>query len=148
MQITQGNLHAPCKQLLSTWPLHVTSPCDPCTWPLCSPTQFVELSRLNTSLQFCQSATSLERQKSVVSARDILRDFFRSRWAFLNQPSVFTRLTVLHKYVIYKWSKLRLKPLGLWRADSKNNTKSKKHFWAQIQSGHMPQHHDNRLHCQ
>ena len=95
MQITLGNSHAPC-----TWPLHVTSPCDSCTWPWCSSTQFVELSRLNTSSRF--------RRK---------RNFFRapkicsvSTWCItwllpftlsnpFDQLSVFvTRLTVLQTF--------------------------------------------------
>ena len=67
-------------------------PRDPCTWP-----HLVILARGPCAAQlnsgswvdwvpfqgFAKSATFLEQQRSVVSARDVSRDFFRSRWAFL-----------------------------------------------------------------
>ena len=93
MQTTLGNLHAPC-----TWPLYVTSPCDFCMWPMCSSTQFVELSQLNTSSQFLQKRNFFQLPKiCIVSTWYItwLLPFTLS--ISLNQPSVFvTRLTILH----------------------------------------------------
>ena len=72
---------------------------DPCTWPhpvtpargLCA-AQLNSWSWVNwTPLHdFAESATSLEHQRSVVSARDVLRDFFCSCWA-----SPFGHLVVL-----------------------------------------------------
>ena len=85
MQITLGNSHAPCM-----WPFHVALARDPCTWPhLVTPASDFCAAQLNlwswvdwTPLHdFAKSATSLERRKSLVSARDVSRDFFYSRWA-------------------------------------------------------------------
>ena len=101
MQITPGNSHAPCM-----WPLLVAPARDPCTWPhpvipirgFCA-AQLNLWSWVNWTLlhDFAKNATYSERRRSVVSARDVSRDFFRSRWASLDQPSVFvTRLTILH----------------------------------------------------
>ena len=98
MQITPGNSHAPCM-----WLLHVTSPRDPCTWPLCSSIEFVELSWLNTSSWF--------RQKYNFFGAPKIRSVstWRITWILpftlsisLNQPSIFVlRLTVLHfKYQV------------------------------------------------
>ena len=66
---------------LSMWPLHVISSRDPCTWPWCSSAHsrsWVDWTLLHN---FAKKTTSLERQRSVVSARDVSCDFFRSRWA-------------------------------------------------------------------
>ena len=81
MQITLGSLYTPCTQ---------PHPRDSCTWlhPLIPAYSFCAV-QLNLwswvnwiSLQdFAKNAISLECQRSVVSARDISRDFFRSRWA-------------------------------------------------------------------
>ena len=80
---------------LTSWPLHVTSPRDPCTWPLCSSTQFVELSQLNTSSRFRQKHNFF----GVPKIRSI--STWRITWLLLftlsislDQPSVFTRLNV------------------------------------------------------
>ena len=98
MQITSGNLHAPC-----TWPLHVTSPVTYAR-TLCAAQlnsrSWVDWAPLH---DFAESGTFSERRRSLVSARDVSHDFFRSRWASLDQPSVFvTRLTILH--IGYKYS--------------------------------------------
>ena len=101
MQITLGNLHAPC-----TWALHVTSPRDPCIWPLCSSTQLVELSQLNTSSRFCQKHNFFEAPKvRSVSTWRITWFLLFTLTIPLNQPSVFvTRLTVftLRPFVVWK----------------------------------------------
>ena len=70
----------------------MTSPCDPCTWPhpvtlargLCA-AQLNSWSWVDWAplYGFAKSATSSERQRSVVSARDVSRHFFRLRWASL-----------------------------------------------------------------
>ena len=79
-------------------PRHVTSPRDSCTWPLhmnsarnpymrpCA-TQLNSQSWVNSAPlhDFAKSTTFLERRRSVVSARDILFDFFHSYWEF---PSI------------------------------------------------------------
>ena len=90
MQITLGNSHAPCTQPFFTWPLHVTSPRDPCTWPLYSSTHSQSWVNWAPLYGFAESATSSECQRSVVSACDISHDFFRSRWA-----SPFSHLVIL-----------------------------------------------------
>ena len=64
---------------LSTWPLHVTSPRDPSTWPWCSLfhlRSWVDWTHLH---DFAKSTTFLECQRSMMSAHAISRDFFRSR---------------------------------------------------------------------
>ena len=98
MQITPGNLHAP-----STWPLPVAFARDPCTWPHpVTPArgpgaaQLAELSRLNTSSRF-------RRKHNFFGAPKIRSvSTWRITWLLpftlsipLDQPSVFTRLTVL-----------------------------------------------------
>ena len=94
MQINPGNLHAPCKDL-TLWPLHVTSPVTPARGP--GPVQLAELSRLNTSSRFCQKHNFFRASK----IRSV--STWRITWLLLftlsiplNQPSLFTRLTVLH----------------------------------------------------
>ena len=105
MQITPGNLHAPCMQ-----PVHVTPTRDSCIWPHpVIPARRLCAAQLNlrswvdwAPLQnLAKNATFLERQRSVISARDVSRDFFRSRWVSpFNQPNVFVaKLTVLHRYL-------------------------------------------------
>ena len=89
MQIIPGNSHDPC-----IWPHPVTPARDLCA------SQLNLRTWVNWALfcNFAESANSLERWKSIVSARDVSRDFFCSRWAsLLNQLSVFTRLTVLQR---------------------------------------------------
>ena len=84
MQITLDNLHAPC-----TWSLHVTSPCDSCTWLLCSSTQFVELSQLNTSSRFWWKHNFFGAPKICsVSTWRITWLFLFTLSISLNQPSV------------------------------------------------------------
>ena len=69
---------------LSTWPLYLISPCDPCIWPLCSSAYLQSWVDWTTFHGFAKSTTLFMRQRSVMSACDIVRDFFRSRWlAFL-----------------------------------------------------------------
>ena len=51
-------------------------------WPLCSLQSWVDWAPLHG---FAKSATSLERQRSVMLTYDVSRDFFRSRWVF---PSI------------------------------------------------------------
>ena len=88
MQITPGNSHAP-----STWPLHMILVRDLTPWPL-----YVALVQPNLRSwvdwtlfhNFAKSITASERWRSVVLARDVSRDFFRSRWA-----SPFGHLVVL-----------------------------------------------------
>ena len=63
----------------------------------------VELSQLNTFLQFLQKHNFLECQISVVSSRDPSRDFFYSRWVSPpNQASrvVSTTLAIYNKVVM------------------------------------------------
>ena len=66
---------------LTLWPLHVTSPVTP-GHGLCA-AQINSWSWVDwTSLHgFAKSTNSSERKRSVVSACDVSRDFFRSRWA-------------------------------------------------------------------
>ena len=78
-------------------PLYVTSPRDPCTWPLCSSTQFVELGRLNTSSRFCQKRNFFGAPK----IRSV--STWRITWLLLftlsiplDQSSMFTRLIILN----------------------------------------------------
>ena len=75
-----------------TCPLHVTSLRDPCTWPHpVTPAHGLCAAQLNLRSGvnwaplrgFAESTTSSKRQRSVMSARDVSRDFFRSRWASL-----------------------------------------------------------------
>ena len=54
-----------------------------------SSTQLTELSRLNTSSGFLWKRNFLERRGTKESACDVSRDFFRSSWVFLDQPSVW-----------------------------------------------------------
>ena len=94
MQITLGTSHVPCtRPLHATSSLHMTSPRDPCTWPLWSLTQFVELTQLITSLWFRQKRNFFGVPKiRIVSTR--LLSFTLS--IPLDQSYVFiTRLTVL-----------------------------------------------------
>ena len=83
MQISSGNLHAPCTQLL---PRDLTLACDLTPWSLARGPCAAQLNLWSwvnwTPLHnFAKSTNSSERQGSVVSARDVSRDFFRSRWA-------------------------------------------------------------------
>ena len=88
----------------STWLLHVTSPLDRCKWLLCSSTQFLELSQLNTFSRFCQKHNFFEAPK----IRNI--NTWHITWLlpftlsiFFDQPRVFvTRLTVLQKVSVWK----------------------------------------------
>ena len=99
MQITPSNSHALC-----TWPLHVTLHRDPCTWPYpVTPGRgpgaalLAELSWLNTSSRF-------RRKHNFFGVPKICSvSTWRITWLLpftlsipLDQPSVFTRLTVLH----------------------------------------------------
>ena len=87
MQITSSNSHAPCTQ---PFPRDLTPAHNLTPWLLTHGLCAAELNLWSwvnwTPLQnFAKSATSLERQRSVVSASDVSRDFFRSRWA---SPSI------------------------------------------------------------
>ena len=55
---------------------------------------------------------------------------------------------IRYRCVIYWRDKLRFESLRLWRADSENDTKSRKHFGVQIQLGGMPQYYNKRFYCQ
>ena len=98
MQITPVNSHSPCTQLF---------PHYPCTWPHpVTPARGFCAAQLNlrswvnlTPLHgFAESTTFSERQRPVVLARDVSRDFFRSRQASPLINLVFPiRWTVLHQ---------------------------------------------------
>ena len=88
MQITLSNSHAPLRDPC-TWPLYVTLVRDLTSWPL--HVAFVQLSSI-CGVELIEhlfkilpiSANSSECQRSVLSARDVSRYFFCSRWAFLS----------------------------------------------------------------
>ena len=71
------------------WLLHVTSPHDPCAWLFCSSAYLRNCVDWAAFYGFAKNVTSLECQRSVVSAHDASGDFFRSHWALLPvQPSL------------------------------------------------------------
>ena len=82
---------------LTLWLLHVISPCDFCTRPLCSSTLFVELSQLNTSLRFCQKHNFFKAAKIHNVSTSRITWFLPFTLSIpLDQPSVFIKLIVLY----------------------------------------------------
>ena len=95
-----------------TSPLHVISPRDPCTWPLCSSTQFVELSWLNTSPRFYQKCNFFGALKirSVSTWRITWLLPFTLSIPLWSSSSFYlsTRLTVLQSRWLFFFTALQL----------------------------------------